>query len=196
MSNATFPALLGLAWSFTRAGIWQTNVQQAGSGKELRATNWSYPIWEWTLSYEFLRAGGTLLEYETLVGFFNARRGQYDTFLFTDPDDNSATNQTFGTGDGTTTSFQLLRALGGFVEPVRDLRSVPVIMVSGAVQSSGYTVSSTGIVTFTTPPAGGAPLTWSGGYYFRCRFGDDNATLEQFQRAYWTLKQIRIRSVK
>ena len=52
------------------------------------------------------------------MGFFLQLQGQFGTFLYTDPDDNAVTGQAFATGDGATTSFTMMRSLGGFLEPV------------------------------------------------------------------------------
>ena len=52
------------------------------------------------------------------MGFFLQLQGQFGTFLYTDPDDNAVAGQAFATGDGTTTSFTMMRSLGGFLEPV------------------------------------------------------------------------------
>ena len=46
------------------------------------------------------------------MGFFLQMQGQYGTFLYTDPTDNAATNVTFATGDGVTTTFTFSRYLG------------------------------------------------------------------------------------
>ena len=34
-------------------------------------------------------------------------------------------------------------------------------------------MSVTGVVTFSTPPAVGAVLTWTGSFYYLCRFSED-----------------------
>ena len=41
------------------------------------------------------------------MGFFLQLQGQFGTFLYTDPDDNTVTGQAFATGDGSTTSFTM-----------------------------------------------------------------------------------------
>ena len=50
MSNAIFPTLPGLKWGTTRTPQWSTQVQQASSGREMRAAFWSYPRWKYSLS--------------------------------------------------------------------------------------------------------------------------------------------------
>jgi uncharacterized protein (TIGR02217 family) len=154
----------------------------------------SYPLYTFKLSYEVLRDDVANNELKTLAGFFLARQGQYDSFLFTDPSDHAVTAQSFGTGDGTTTAFQLVRAYGGFSEPVQNVNGAPSIYVNGTLKTvtTHYTLSSTGLVTFTAGniPTSGQALTWTGSYYFRVRFTADMAEFSQFLQNLWELKQL------
>jgi hypothetical protein len=52
------------------------------------------------------------------------------------------------------------------------------------------------LVTFTTAPASGAALTWSGYYAFLCRFDDDVLDFEQFMSKLWEAKQVKFRSLR
>lgn len=132
MSNAVFPVLPGLKWGVVRHPSFSTTKKKAVNGREYRAANMIYPEYVYKLSYEFLRdLRSGVDELRTLEGFFLSRYGSYDSFLWTDPDDNSVTAQQIGTGDGTTTAFQLVRSWGGFVEPVYNLASPPVITYGG-----------------------------------------------------------------
>jgi hypothetical protein len=127
MSDAIFPSLPGLKWGTVKKPIWSTKIQKSASGREARASFYSYPIYQFTLSYEVLRGQSGMPELQTLLGFFNARQGSFDSFLYEDIDDNTATDQQFGTGNGSTTVFQLIRSLGGNVEPVFALKGSPLI---------------------------------------------------------------------
>lgn len=191
MGNAVFPTLAGVAWPKPKAPIWKTAVQQAVSGRELRAAFRQYPVYKFTLTHDFLRADSTNAELQTLLGFFNARKGSWDSFLYVDPLDNAVTAQGFGTGDGATTQFQLVRTFGGDIEPVMNLNGNPSVYKAGVLQTlgSGYTVSN-GLVTFATAPANGAALTWTGSYYYRCRFERDSEDFEGFLQDLWSLKKI------
>ena len=53
--TAIFPALPGLAWSVTKAPRFQTRIQRAVSGRELRVLDQPWPVWTWTLTYALLR---------------------------------------------------------------------------------------------------------------------------------------------
>jgi uncharacterized protein (TIGR02217 family) len=215
MSNAIFPlprssgSLPGISWNITRAPQFATKVQKAVGGAVTTYAFQPYPIYRWTLEYEFLRsytpAGGSpFTEWQTLEEFFKARQGAYDSFLFTDPDDTTAAATLFGTGDGTTTAFQLGRALtvGGFFEPVYNVYGAayagsPQIYKNAVLQASpaDYSLSASGLVTFTSPPALGLALTWTGTYRWRTRFADDLATFELFANGFWRNRQVALVSV-
>lgn len=186
----------GIKWGSTKTSIWSTKVQKSASGRELRAAYYSYPLWKFSLSYEVLRSNA-LNELQTLIGFFNARQGSFDSFLYQDPDDHDVTDQAFGLGDGVTTKFQLARSYGGFVEPVVATSGTPLIYVSGVLKTptTHYTLDD-GLVTFATAPASGAVLTWTGEFYYRVRFLQDSADFEKFLHQLWSLKKIEFQSVK
>lgn len=94
MSSAVFPTLPGLTWPIQKKPVTSAIVQTTASGRELRSTSWSSPLFEWGLQFTTLRAkqlldggGVPYAEYETLAGFFNARGGRNENFLFVDPTD-------------------------------------------------------------------------------------------------------------
>lgn len=194
MSNAVFPTLPGLLWNTGKYPIFKTQVQEAISGRELRSAFQAYPMWSFNLSYESLRGDAVNNELKTLMSFFLARRGSWDSFLYSDPDFNSVTNYQFGLGDGSTTQFQLLREINGggsaFVEPVQNVNAITNIKKAtvALTNPTDYTIDSNGLVTFVTAPAVAASLTWTGTYYYRCRFLIDTAQFDQFMKQLWELK--------
>ena len=199
MSNAIFPTLPGLKWGTTRTPQWSTQVQQASSGREMRAAFWSYPRWKYSLSYEVLRAGNGLQELQQLVGFFNARRGSFDSFLYEDPDDCTATAQQFGVVETGRTVYQLARAFGGFVEPVTEPKAAGLVIKAGSTTLTAgthYTLGTGGRITLLGGATAGQVLTWSGGFYWRCRFLQDSAEFDQFMRQLWAAKKIEFQTVK
>lgn len=193
MSAAVFPVLPGLGWNLGKAPQWSTRIQKAVSGKELRAALMSYPVYKFSLTYEVLRAETAYAELQSLIGFFNARQGAFDSFLYDDAADNTAAAQTFGAGNGGSTAFQLIRTLGGNTEPVMNLNGNPSIYVAGVLKTltTDYTLSN-GMVTFVAAPANGAALTWSGSYYYRCRFLQDAADFENFLYQLWKLQKLEL----
>ena len=103
-----FPSLPGLTWNVVKAPTFQTRIQRAVSGRELRVLDQPNPIWSWTLTYSMLRdphdtrgpsgPGAGYDELRTLLGFYMLSQGAFGTFLFQDPSDYQANGQAIGTG--------------------------------------------------------------------------------------------------
>lgn len=195
MGNAVFPTLPGLAWNVGKRPQFKTIAHRAVSGKEARASLMAYPLWTFRLPFEVLRDGLQGNDFDTLLGFVLARKGSFDSFLYADPSDPGVTGQQFGTGDGTTTQFQLVRTLGygghTFIEPVQNVLAVTDISDAGStVSPANYSIGTTGVVTFTAPPVSGHALTWTGTYYYRCRFLEDEHDFNQMMKDLWELKKL------
>lgn len=196
MSNVVFPSFTGLAFPVEKTPNWSTKVQTHASGKETRLSMWSYPRWDWSLSYDVLRSNNAYAELQQLVGFFNSRQGAFDSWLFNDPDDNTAVAQTFGTGNGSTTAFQLARSYGGYSEPVKAVNTITSVTLNGTPTGSYSLNYNTGVVTFGSPPGAGVTLAWSGTFYWRVRFSDDYTTVEKFMKDFWESRSIKFQSIK
>lgn len=194
MSSLIFPTLPGMTFPVVKTPMWRTRIQEAVSGAEVRIGMWSFPKWKWSLAYDLLRDNASQ-ELWQLLGFFNRVYGQTDDWLFKDPDDCAVTDQLIGTGNGIQTSFQIVRARGGFSEPVRNFVAAPVIKVGGAV-ATAYEINSRGVVAFDIEPASGAAITWTGEYYWRCRFVDEYIDVEKFARLMWETGKVEFQSVK
>lgn len=192
MSNAILPITDGYGITAIKTPAWATRRARAVSGFERRVQQRMYPMWSIEMSVEVLRDAVGIDEAKNLIGFFNARAGMFDSFLYTDPDDNSVTDQVFGTRDGTTTQFQLLRTYGGFAEPVQNVNVLTNIKSNGVVLSSptDYSISSTGLVTLTAAGTVGHVLTWSGSYYWRAIFDADRLPFRKILQGLWDLKKL------
>ena len=199
--TSTFPTLSGIRWDVKKRPRFNTIVQRTASGKEIRSALMSYPLWEFELSYDVLRADSVNHELQTLMGFFEQMLGSCTAFNYTDPTDYSVTAQSIGTGDGVTADFQLVRTLGGFIEPIQNINTIVGIYDNGSPVTQGagpgkYTINSTGLVTFGTVPTSGHALTWSGTYYFRCRFLDDLIEFNNFMYNLFECQKVAFVSVK
>jgi uncharacterized protein (TIGR02217 family) len=197
MSNAIFPTLPGLTWDLLRTPVWSTTKKISVSQREYRIANMAFPRYKYKLSFEFLRQTNGFTEFTTLTGFFNARQGGFDSFLFQDPDDYTVTAQTIGVGNGSNKLFQLVRTWGGCLEPVYDANSAPLIYLDGTLKTltTDYTVSATGLVTFVTAPGAGVVVTWTGNYYRRVCFTQDMADFNKFMTNLWSLKTLEFITV-
>lgn len=200
MSTQTLPSLAGLGFDVVRTPVWDTVVQANISGKEVRMAQQTYPRWKWELKYNILRSDATNHELQTLAGFFNARQGMFDTFLYTDADDYTVTGQGIGTGDGTTTTFQLVRSFGGFVEPILAPNTVSHVYDNG-VDSGGWTVSNwgsstPGLVTYSVAPANGHAITADFTYYWPVRMSADSVSFNMFLTQFYAAQKFGFISVK
>jgi len=203
MALQTFPAftqLKGITYPIIKVPQWDTDTQMSLAGKRTTLGRRIYPRYLFELTYTFLRSDTVNLEWQTMVAFWNLVGGSRDLFKFTDPQDTVATNVSFGTGDGVTTQFQLLRPIVGlssitWIDPVFSA-TIATIFKNGVGQTLGvdYTVGTYDLITFTAAPAPAAALTWTGTYSFLCRFDEDVMGFEEFANNFWELKKIKFSS--
>ncbi len=308
MSNAIYPAFPALKFSVNKTLIaGRTLMQESISGKEFPLALWGlgsprhqidltydfvYSRQAWVAASSFPVASSNIYDTVTtdmdaLRGFVMARQGMFDTFLFSDPDEDPVVQGIFGTGTGSATVFQLYDPAGGsplvagevneIVQNVNGTPAAPagswaastgygsgtkilpsnracytmagrfgnaqspgwplmftsgggtsgatepfwpsaslvgqtitdgsitwtnagvpfVIYNNGAiVATSAYSLGSTGIVTFTSAPGNGNVLSWTGDYFYRCRFLEDSIEFEEFFSKYYAIKKLSMISVK
>lgn len=177
--EVSFPVPLALAASGGPER--RTEVVPLASGGEARNAVWAGSRRRWDVG----SAAAKLETLQMLVEFFEARGGRLHGFRFRDRLDDrscaaggtpSATDQVIGTGDGTTTAFQLVKAYGGYSRPIlKPVAGTVLVAVDGV--PAGMTVdATTGIVTLDTPPGAGATVT--AGYRFDCPVRFDTDRLE------------------
>jgi len=191
------PFLPGQSPTVTKAPKWSTQVVRTASGRERRTAYWPSPLWQFELQYEVIRHRPGADELAALWEIFNVVQGQYGAFLFVDPSDcqvPSSAPAAFGTGDGSTKTFQLQRQLGGFTEPVYAVFD-PVVLEGGS-PAGAHTLEPNGQIVFAAAPAEGVALTWSGYFYFGCRFLEDELSAEQITAQLWSGKSLKFTSLR
>jgi uncharacterized protein (TIGR02217 family) len=172
-----------LAFGSTGGVERRTEVVTLGSGFERRSTPWAQGRRRWLIGAS-LRSLADMAE---LVAFFEARRGRLYGFRFRDFMDfrsgapgamPAATDQAIGTGDGTTTQFQLVKGERVIAKPVAG--SV-IVAVDGA-PAAAEVEPATGLVTLNAAPAEGAAVTAGFLFDVPVRFDADriDVTLESF----------------
>jgi uncharacterized protein (TIGR02217 family) len=197
-SLPVFPFLPGQAIAVSKAPKWSTEVIRSASGRERRTAYWASPLWQFELAHEVIRHRPTNDELATLWEFFNVAQGQFGTWLLVDPTDCQILGgapSVFGIGDGSTTTFQLSRALNSFSEPVYDVYGA-VILDNGVPSTTNFTFSPNGQVTFSAAPAAGHTLSWFGYFYFGCRFAQDDLTFAQIVNLLWSGKALKFTSLR
>lgn len=190
----------GPAWPVKKTPKFNTIIQTPRSLKgEVRITTTAYPVWMFEYNLEFLRGDFSSAQQasflQSLVGFFGVVQGQFRDWYFNDPYDNACSGMQFGQGNGTQTQFQITRIIGGMIDLIQNLNGTPTVYVAGT-PTTPNSISPTGLVTFSSAPAAGAALTWSGSFFFRCRFEEDDLQdLEEFMYQLWSLPTLKFRSV-
>ena len=195
MALPVFPTIPGITFPAKRSQVWGGTSQEALSGKRVRTSYRSYPTYNYELTFSFLRSSNAFPEWQQLAAFINSVNGPAQLWLFNDTNDNTATSQSFGTGDGVTTTFQLVRSLGGFVEPVFFPNAITNVNINGT-PTAAYTLSAIGQVIFNSAPAAAAALTWNGTFYWPCRFDDDVTGFENMMSKLWELKALKFSTEK
>lgn len=219
MSNLIYPKLNGEQWPSVKRPMFSTIINTVASGGEIRIPNYGYPRWQWELSYSRLGAADEEQGFQRLLGFFCSRGGAFDSFLFDDDNstvlgatpsasstDNYVVGQHIGTGDGATQDFQMQRTLGGATQPIFAVNGVtanypelappPInVYLDSVVQSVGYSISASGLLSFGSAPNNGVVITADFGYFWRVRF-EEGVDFENFLYQLWRLKKVTLQSVR
>jgi uncharacterized protein (TIGR02217 family) len=194
-----FPTLTGMSFTVNKGPSFNTLTKQAASGRQVRVSLQSSPVWKFKLAFEFLRdRAAATSDVQNLWAFFNAVNGQFNQFYFLDPYENAVLDQGLGVGNGSTTSFQLTRTVGAgtgypWIEPVYGVSGAPTVYVNGAVTAA--TLNAYGVISFATPPANGAAISWSGTFMFLCHFTQDDLQLSQMVKGLWSLDGLEFESL-
>ncbi len=192
MSLPILPYLPGFSWPAKRTPAFNNQVTTALTGRRSATRSQLAPRWNYEIAVQFLRSDQGRTEFTDLLNVYLQCNGSYGTFLFSDPDDNSVTDQQIGVGDGLTTQFFLVRALAGFEERIAALNGPVTIKVNGVTYAaSNYSIDPLGVVTFTAPPPPGMPVTWTGAFRWICRFDDDQLDLARVMVNFWEVTKLR-----
>jgi len=165
----------------------RTQIVELASGDEERNASWANSRRRYDAAYGIRRTD----DLAAVVAFFEARNGRLYGFRWKDWADwksclpsqtPAATDQNIGTGDGTTTGFQLVKAYTSGSQTwtrtiAKPVASTVKVAIDGTEQTSGWSVDiTTGVVTFGTAPASGAAIT--AGFEFDVPVRFDTDTLD------------------
>lgn len=225
MSNALFPNLPGLTWVVKITPTTDTLIYPgADQNYEIRIPKMLDPRFEFELTYEFLRDDSND-EKNTLMGFWLARQGPFDSFLL-DPAtltqkaaDSSISNQLL-TVDGNNYA-PLVRTMGvsGYNETIYTVNAISVVKGNGVtipqdpvghnvVPASGHwsywdaspvrTYGGTSYpgVVIQFGSAPATPVTVNFSWYYRVRFKEDTAEFDAFMFQLYELQKINLVTVR
>jgi hypothetical protein len=174
MTVALYPTTIAPLIGYQVEPIYTTQITPLKSGADVAEKVYDYPRYRIMLPY---RVSASNLA--TLQNFYHARRGRYEAFDYRDPFTSFWEDIYVGTGDGSTTVFDI---------PIYNIDAplTPgdwVLYKDGVVQSTGFTFShqagenDRSQVTFTVAPTSGEVITFDGSQYrmFRVRFASDTS---------------------
>jgi uncharacterized protein (TIGR02217 family) len=165
----------------------RTQIVELASGDEERNASWANSRRRYDVSYGIRRAD----DLAAVVAFFEARNGRLHGFRFKDWSDyksglpsnvSSPLDQPIGTGDGTTSAFQLVKRYTSGAQGWARTITKPVagsvrVALAGVEQASGWSVATaTGLVTFAAPPGAGVAI--GAGFEFDVPVRFDSDTLD------------------
>jgi len=162
----------------------RTQIVELASGDEERNASWANSRRRYDAAYGIRRAD----DLAAVVAFFEARNGRLYGFRWKDwgdyksclPSDTpAATDQVIGTGDGTTTAFQLIKGYTSGAQTWTRSITKPVVgtvaaALDGVAQASGWSLdTATGLITFAAAPANGTAITAGFNFDVPVRFDTD-----------------------
>ncbi|MDX5365370.1 MAG: DUF2460 domain-containing protein [Alphaproteobacteria bacterium] len=164
----------------------RTEIVTLGSGREERNSPWALSRRRFNAGFGLKR----LDDIHELIAFFEARHGRLHGFRWKDRADwksaapsaaVSPLDQPLGTGDGERTSFQLVKTyVSGGASYTREIAkpvagSIRIAIAGSELEEGvGFTADyTTGLVTFTSPPASGAAITAGFEFDVPVRFDTD-----------------------
>lgn len=183
LETPRFPA--DISYGSRGGPMFNTTVVTTANSKEYRNRNWTYPRHQWDVAYG-IRDYDDL---QTVMDFFYTVGGKANGFRFQDPLDFkscsyasavSATDQSLGSGDNATTSFQLKKVYAKGANTLTRLIRRPVAGTT-TIAFDGSTVASTifsvntatGSVAFVSAPASGVAITCGYEFDVPVRFDSD-----------------------
>src|SRR5574341_1354221 len=168
-----------IAYGASGGPEYSTTLFASATGYERRNINWAQARGKWDVGSGVKNRA----QFAALIAFFRARKGRAYGFRFKDWTDFSATGQQIGIGDGTATTFQLIKTYtsGGVTETrtiTKPVAGTVKVYKDAVQQMSGWSVSTTtGVVTFASAPDSGVVVTADFEFDVPVRFDTDRMDL-------------------
>jgi uncharacterized protein (TIGR02217 family) len=189
----------------------KTEIVAVGSGREERNARWAHSRRRYDAGYGVK----TMAALSAVVAFFEERRGRLHGFRWRDRLDHSSAapdaaltplDQAIGTGNGATTTFQLVKTYGSIYAPYARPIGKPVVnsvrvAVAGTEVTAGTAFTcdaTTGVVTFLAGhvPATGAAVTAGFLFDVPVRFDTDYLEVDLSAFAAGAIPKIPLVEVK
>jgi len=155
----------------------KTWVYEGHSGKEQRNIGWATS----KARYDVSHAVKDKADMDALRSWFYAMQGRAYGFRFKDWGDYELTDEQIGTGDGVTSVFKIIKTytigVNSYIRRIfKPIATGLVVKVNGVTQTltTHYTVdTTTGAITFVSPPTSTHPITVTCEFDVPVRFDTD-----------------------
>ncbi len=196
LNNSIFPLDINLGSS--GGPTFQTDVIEYGNGSEYRDSKWVYSRAMFNAAYNIKNRADAL----GIYNLFQVAKGRFHSFRVKDILDFSSkanghgtparTDQTIGTGNGVTTTFQIIKTYtkDGYTQERKikaPISGTLLVEVNGVLktETTDYTVDyTTGIITFLVAPANTHLVKCGYLFHLKMRFNTDDLSQLQFVLAY------------
>lgn len=186
-----------------------TIVQQTASGHEIRVARQAQAVHRMSLRTELQSAS----QAKTLKAFALARRGSLHSFKIKDWSDYTsnadgesaatALDQVIGSGNGTTTTFQLVKRYettgpNPYVRTITLPIAGTVVAAIDGITTTAFTVSGTGQIVFSAAPGAGTVVTAGFQFHVPVRFTLDVDRWTRLQADafnIWSLPSLDVQEV-
>jgi hypothetical protein len=134
--------------------------------------------------------------FQVLLNFVNNRRGQYEPWLFQDPDFGTASAAYVGTGNGSQKDFTFPVPWAGPFVPAGEVNPATVNVHLNGSPAGGWSVTLPNTVHFLSPPASTVVITADYAWYWLVAFDEDTEDFEQFLAGLHAVGALRFSSIK
>jgi len=168
-----------ISYGSTGGPTFHTTIVELGSGFEQRNVDWAQARAKYNVAWGVK----TDAQLQALLDFFYGRKGRAYGFRFKDWTDYQGTTEAIGTADGAEQHYQLVKVYtsGGTTYTRNIFKPVSGsvhVFFGGVEQGSGWSVSTTtGVITFTSPPTVGTVITATFDYDVPVRFDVDQLSM-------------------
>lgn len=172
MATRIFPISTGKAsWSDNVQPIWNVQRQESASGLSRAIVEQDLPKYEYSINFPAL----TKAERDTLLGFFNACKGQLLPFYIKNEMDCHVEKQRLGQNiDGT---YQLVKKYGDYVESVSKVDNLKVFI--NDTETTAFTENNGKIIMATS-----GVVSASYDFYEQVRFASNISFNEVFSNVW------------
>lgn len=195
---------LGILYGTQGGPEFKTDITINSGGFEQSTAVWQNARGSWQLGNKTL----TETEAAYLSRFFRSKLGRHIGFRFKDFSDYQLVDEPIGVGNGSITSYQLTKKYDALASPI-EIRKITKVVGStvvaklNGVATTAFSINTTtGLVTFDSPPASGAIITITCEFRVPVRFNTDKLPLnflayeDETKRALFDLGNLEIVEIR